>query len=327
MNSNYVKLLLVACMTIVGGCGFPSAEDAPIGDADVPAFLPGSAPIATTAGNQEILLQWPDLPNASSYTLYWSTQADMSPETADIIETSDTLYRHTGLRNGTQYFYAISALSAQGRSPLSEISSATPELPQLSAPNNFRVIQGDGRNTLYWDNVDGASSYTIHWATEEEATLDDPRIDFVQSPFVHEDLSNGTLYQYVVVANLEEKAGIPSAVQNARPQKRAALAPTELQVSRNATSLSLDWALNGSESFNIYWSTAPGVSENSTVFQHKIPPFNHVGIEPGIPYYYRIQAVNSTGSGSLSFEFEVPGTISATQTISNSPDHIRLDSR
>ncbi len=89
-----------------------------------------------------------------------------------------------------------------------------------SAPANVWCQAGDAKNTLSWDLASGAVSYNIYWSFQPGVTKASgtPLIGKI-SGFVHDQLTNGVPYYYVVTSvgpngeSLESKqvAGLPTA--------------------------------------------------------------------------------------------------------------------
>jgi len=196
---------------------------------------------------------------------------------------SDTLFLHEKLTNGIPYYYAVSASTDTGESNLSQVISATPDFKALPAvdaaidgvskADQYVIVVGDQRNTLYWPSVAGATSYSIYWsnATTAEVSLQDTRIDFVQSPFVHDALENDTAYHYVVVANNFEKPGQLPAIKTGTPFKPKPTAPSAIALTyatdANTTTaqLTLNFTdVSNAETFTLYWKTTPGATVSGT---------------------------------------------------------------
>jgi len=65
-------------------------------------------------------------------------------------------------------------------------------------------------------------------------------------------------------------------------------------------------AVSGADSYNIYWSTSPGVTTGSNVLTGVTSPYIHTSLTNGTVYYYAYTAVTSGVEGVLSNE--VSGT-------------------
>jgi fibronectin type 3 domain-containing protein len=137
---------MVAALNAVGESG-PSAE--------VSALLPPAAPTAVTAlsGDSSILVSWQVVPYADRYRIYWSTQPGVSKTTGSFVDQTQNSLLHTGLQNGTAYYYAVTALGAGGEGPSSQQVSAAPRVPVPGAPADLtaQATSGSARSiTLSW---------------------------------------------------------------------------------------------------------------------------------------------------------------------------------
>jgi hypothetical protein len=97
-----------------------------------------SAPagLAATGGMNQVDLTWTPDPSASSFNLLWSTTSN-GPYTP--ISVTGSSYTHTGLNNGTTYFYRISAVNAVGTGPNSSQVSATTLTPPPPPPRTQKL--------------------------------------------------------------------------------------------------------------------------------------------------------------------------------------------
>lgn len=84
-----------------------------------PSFL-------VVAGNSEVLLTWDDVPNASSYSLYWSEKPGVNKESGNKISDIKSGFVHENLKNGTSYYYVITANNSSNESAESDEKSVTP---------------------------------------------------------------------------------------------------------------------------------------------------------------------------------------------------------
>lgn len=86
------------------------------------AFVSGSCPFTSPpsglraiALNRAVDLQWDDVQDAETYTLYWSTTPGVQENTANAIkDIGSASYRHTGLTNGRTYYYRVRARKGGG---------------------------------------------------------------------------------------------------------------------------------------------------------------------------------------------------------------------
>ena len=132
------------------GASAPTAE---MSASTLPAPMPLAPPetpgsFTATPGSGKVTLNWMALPNLT-YTLYHSTRAGI-----DVMSSTNIMgvlnvtppYEHTGLANGTTYYYRLTARNAAGESPAASERSATPEEPKISAGNEHTcAVLADGR--------------------------------------------------------------------------------------------------------------------------------------------------------------------------------------
>lgn len=87
----------------------------------VPALL------SATADSGRVMLKWNPAPPASGYNIKRAT-ASGGPYTTIAANVATSSYSDSGVTNGTNYYYVVSAVNAAGESENSEETSATPAL-------------------------------------------------------------------------------------------------------------------------------------------------------------------------------------------------------
>ncbi len=166
----------------------------------------GSAPGApqnpqATAGDGSVTIQWSAVDGASSYNIYWSTTAGVTKATGTKIEGATSPYAHTGLTNGTTYYYVVTAVNGAGESAESAEVSARPQVAAPGVPQNPSATAGALSVTVKWDAVTGATSYNIYWSNTAGVTkANGTKITNATSPYQHNSLTPGITYYYVVTA-------------------------------------------------------------------------------------------------------------------------------
>ena len=91
-----------------------------------PMTCPSDNTDCITAGWHQNVLDWNAVSGATSYTIYWSTSTGVSSSSTAITGITDDNYTHTGLDNGTTYYYRGATVNSAGTGSLSDEVSATP---------------------------------------------------------------------------------------------------------------------------------------------------------------------------------------------------------
>ncbi|HXU63180.1 MAG TPA: fibronectin type III domain-containing protein [Polyangia bacterium] len=281
-----------------------SALSAEVSATPAASALPAPAAptgVIATAGNAQATVSWTAVSGASSYNLYWATAAGVTVGSASIHGVTSPFVQ-TGLTNGTTYFYRVTALNAAGESALSAEVSARPVAPPPGIPTGVAAVAGNAQVTISWAAVSGATSYNLYWATAAGVTLGSTRIQSVTRPFVHTGRTNGTTYFYRVTALSAGGESALSAEVKARPVGTPST-PTGVRATAGTRQVTVSWtAVSGATSYNVYWSTSPGVTLGSNRIQSVTNPFVHAGRTRNVTYYYRVTALNANGESALSAE-------------------------
>jgi uncharacterized protein YjdB/fibronectin type 3 domain-containing protein len=164
-----------------------------------------SAPtdLAATGGNAQVTLNWTAVSGATSYTVYRGTSS--GSETIVASGITETTYTNTGLVNGTQYFYRVSAEVTSGdaiaTSAYSNEASATTIEVVPSAPTNLTAKPGNAQVVLDWTVSPGATSYNIYRGTTAGGESATPIATGVTAnSYLDFDVTNKTQYFYKVKA-------------------------------------------------------------------------------------------------------------------------------
>ena len=99
-----------------------------ISDSTAPSAPTG---VSATAGNGQTTVSWSSVSGATSYNIYWSTSSGVTKSSGTKITGATSSYAHTGLTNGTTYYYVVTAVNSYGESSESSQVSA---IPTLSPP-------------------------------------------------------------------------------------------------------------------------------------------------------------------------------------------------
>ena len=100
--------------------------------------------VTATAGNTQVTVSWIAVTGATSYNLYWSTTPGVTIATGTQIAGVTSPYVHTGLTNGTPYYYIVTSVNTAGESVESTEVSASPSC--LGATVNSTADTNDVNN-------------------------------------------------------------------------------------------------------------------------------------------------------------------------------------
>jgi fibronectin type 3 domain-containing protein len=206
-----------------GGESAPSAEAS--------ASLAPAAPTSVSAisGNAQVTIEWNDVDvvGAASYNLYWSTIAGVTKANGTKVAGVTVPFVHTGLSNGTTYYYVLTSVGAGGESVESTQVSAIPQVPLPTAPQAVSAIATPETTksvTISWSpptDPTFVTSYTVYRSTTPGIVLPNPlltqKLNAV-SPYIDIVPAGQTTYYYVVTASTAGGEGPASAEVSATPK-------------------------------------------------------------------------------------------------------------
>ena len=122
---NFWIALITAIIVLIGSCATDDDSSSTSSTLD-PMTCPSDNTDCITAGWHQNVLDWNAVSGATSYTIYWSTSTGVSSSSTAITGITDDNYTHTGLDNGTTYYYKGATVNSAGTGSLSDEVSATP---------------------------------------------------------------------------------------------------------------------------------------------------------------------------------------------------------
>ncbi len=201
---------------------------------EVSATLAQQAPSGVTAtpGDSRVTIAWTAQADATFYNIYWSTTPGVTTASGTKITGATSPAIHSGLSNGTTYYYIVTAVNSTGESaPSSEVSAIPAVRPPPAAPAGVTATPGNGQVTIAWAAVPGATSYNIYWASTPGVTpANGTKVAGVFSPHIHSGLINETTYYYVVTAVNNDGESTPSSPVSAIPSVAPFIRATVLSV-------------------------------------------------------------------------------------------------
>jgi fibronectin type 3 domain-containing protein len=203
------------------GEGAPSAQVSaqPQAPTAIPAAPTG---VSTTPGDGQVTLTWASEAGAASYNVYWSTTSGVTPGGANVtkVAAATAPYVQTGLVNGDDYYYVVTAVNALGESGPSAQAVGSPVVPTAvpAAPTGVVATAGDTQVTISWDPVADATSYNVYWSTSSGVSpATGSALPTNAASFLQAALIDGTTYYYVVTAANALGEGAPSTQVSATP--------------------------------------------------------------------------------------------------------------
>src|SRR3989338_2030534 len=121
---------------------------------------PISAPAGVTAaaGNGQVSISWTAVSGAT-YNIYWLATSGVTKTTGTKITGASSPYTHTGLTNGTTYYYVVTAVDNNGESSESSEVNAMPASTNWSSvsagEHHTAAIKTDGTLWAWGYNASG----------------------------------------------------------------------------------------------------------------------------------------------------------------------------
>jgi VWFA-related protein len=151
-----------------------------------------SAPTGVNAapGDKRITITWSAVTDATSYNIYWSTTPGVTKATGTKIPNVSAPYIHTGLTNGTTYYYVVTAVNSAGESTESQQVSATASGGTYSISGTVTsggvglsgvtlTLSGAGSGSA---NTDSIGNYTISGVANGSYTITPSKLDYTFTP-------------------------------------------------------------------------------------------------------------------------------------------------
>ncbi len=215
------------CAPQTCGPADPGSSGDPGGPSDPPPTTP-AAPVGMMAirGMGENILRWQDVPNATSYNLYWGTAPGVTPQTGTRIPGVASPYPHAGLTSGTYYYYVATAQTGPAEGAASLQVLATP----LAGNSYVYVTDAAGNGIVAVQNLPSSAFPAVPGSpfpaqgTSPTWFATDPAYRYL---FVAQELS-GDVAAYTIAPGtgaLTDVAGPPTS-----PYPVAGLGPTGMAV-------------------------------------------------------------------------------------------------
>jgi fibronectin type 3 domain-containing protein len=291
--------------TVADGTGTSYAASATfaIGSANITLYamwIVNPVISAATAGNGQVTLTWAAVTGATSYNIYYAAGTTVDKTGTKVTgATSPAIV--ASLTNGTQYAFAVSAITASGESALSVVATATPQIPAAGIPTISSTMAGSAQVTVTWAAVTGATSYNIYYTAGTTVDKTGTKVTGPTSPAIVAALTNGTQYAFAVSAVNASGESALSTVATATPQVAAAGVPTISAANAGNAQVTVTWAaVTGATSYNIYYAAGTTVDKTGTKVTGATSPAVVATLTNGTQYAFAVSAVNAGGESGLS---------------------------
>jgi uncharacterized protein (TIGR02145 family) len=272
---------------------------------------------ATAQSSTSISVSWIAVAGATSYKVFRS--ATSGGTCVQVGATASSSFVDTGLTPSTAYYYKVKAANSIGESDYSsEVTTTTQASPVQAPPTPTGVsgTAGDGKATISWNNITGASSYNIYYAVGATVTTSGTKVSGVTSPYSQSGLTNGAQYAFAVTAVNSAGESNLSAVQTVTPVPAAPPAPNITSANAVNTSVTISWgAVSGATSYNLYYQAGTSVVKTvATKVSGAVSPQAVTGLTNGTQYAFAVTAVNAGGESGLSPVLTATPSITGTVT-------------
>jgi fibronectin type 3 domain-containing protein len=175
-------------------------------------------------------------------------------------------------------------------------------VPTPPAPTGLTASAGSAQVSLTWAASTGAATYNVYRGTSpgaESATA--IKTGLTSTAFTDSTVTNGTTYYYKVAAVNSSGTSPLSNEASATPNGPPA-APANLTASAGSGQVTLKWtATPGAATYNIYRGTTSN-GEAATPIKTGVTAttYTDTGLTKGTTYYYKVAAVNASGTSALS---------------------------
>ena len=218
---------------------------------------------------------------------------------------------HTHIYDGTENITIPATATTKGRKTIGcSVSGCTAykievlENGEVVKPSNIKATPGDGRVTLTWDKVSGATNYNVF--VKDGTSWKSLGMTGTNTTYTATGLTNGTAYTFAVRAYANGKWSEMSDSVSATPKAPAASAPTNVKASAGDSKVTLTWdAVPGATNYAVFLRKGTewlkiGASGAGTTFTSR-------GLANGGKYFYMVKAyVNGVWSEESAIVSAIP---------------------
>ena len=303
----YTTILLLTLVCIACGTDFLYDTGAPAGSAK----NPGPDGITATDGDLMAMVRitWNPVSNAAFYNVYRSTLAEGG---AFVLIGSNisgtTSYNDTNTSAFFPYYYKVSWFDSKtNESAFSTADSGYSEAWRAPAPDSVTAIAGGSSDSAIISWTDGGNTSAVSYTVYQSLSSNGPFLAVSNTASLSAEISGlptGETAWFRVVA--EDVAGNASLVSDpvsfVIPPDPGVTAPAFLSATTGSstTEVGLSWGISADATYyRVYRSTSSNGAFNLLQDNEAGTSWSDTAATAGTTYYYRITAVNGSGTESL----------------------------
>ncbi len=159
--------------------------------------------LEATPQDGTVQLGWDAVDGADTYNVYRSTSSGVDGSGSPLDTGIDQIsYTDGTAENGTEYFYAVSAVASEGGESAESDASEEAEAIPFAAPSGLAGTSGDSEVTLSWDGAAGADTYNVYRSTSSTSGAEGEPLaaGVAETSYADTTAENGTKYYYRVTS-------------------------------------------------------------------------------------------------------------------------------
>ena len=251
-------------------------------------LLPGANPAVTglTMGTDGVHVNWGVVRYAAKYKVYYKSSGTWVAAGT----TASCSFYVRGLKSGTRYTFAVTALSASGKEPVAPQAAKGKVMTFLTAPT---ISQLEAQNTgvkVTWGKVTGAVKYRVFCKLNGKWT---PKGDTTANSLIVKGLPTGASYTFTVRCVNAKGTAYASSFRPGKTIQYLPI-PTLTRVENMATGVKVTWKqVNGAAKYRLFyrqgksgWKKVTDLSATSYVVK---------GLSDNSAYSFTVRCLSADG--------------------------------